>query len=91
MSCYFRYLHEVFAEAGIAVTESNKRQVDQAIHAFVGVPYKRCMPARAPRAGGPARRGSPRAGGPDCWSKVKLAIHDTSQRTRSLAALQRVS
>ena len=45
MSCYFRYLRDVFHEAGVTLTESNKRQVDQAIHAFVGVPYKRCMPA----------------------------------------------
>ncbi len=44
MSCYFRYLKEVFAEAGVQVTSANKRQIDQAIHAHVGVPYKKCMP-----------------------------------------------
>ena len=82
MSCYFRYLREVFAEAGMTVTEANKRQLDQAIHAFVRVPYKHCMPA-------PPR--DKRRAGPDCWSKVKRAIHDTSQRTRLIAALKRVS
>jgi hypothetical protein len=45
MSCYFRYLKEVFAEAGIQVTPATKRCLDEAIHALVGVPYKRCMPA----------------------------------------------
>ena len=44
MSCYFRYLKEVFAEAGITVTPANKRQLDRTIHAHVGVPYKHCMP-----------------------------------------------
>ena len=44
MSCYFRYLNDVFSEAGITVTPANKRRLDQAIHAHVGVPYKKCMP-----------------------------------------------
>lgn len=44
MSCYFRYLKGVFAEAGVSVTPANKQRLDQAIHAAVGVPYKRCMP-----------------------------------------------
>ena len=44
MSCYFRYLKEIFAEAGVTLTPANKRQLDQAIHAFVHVPYKHCMP-----------------------------------------------
>ena len=30
---------------GVRVTPANKRKLDQAIHAFVGVPYKQCMPA----------------------------------------------
>lgn len=45
MSCYFRHLKDIFAEAGIEVTASNKRQVDQAIHRLVGVKYKECPAA----------------------------------------------
>ena len=44
MSCYFRYLKSVLAEAGVRVTPANKRAIDRAIHAHVGVPYKHCMP-----------------------------------------------
>jgi hypothetical protein len=42
MSCYFRQLKDILAEAGVEVTPSNKRQVDQAIHRIVGVEYKDC-------------------------------------------------
>jgi hypothetical protein len=42
MSCYFRHLKDILAEAGVEVTPSNKRQVDQAIHKIVGVEYKDC-------------------------------------------------
>ena len=42
MSCYFRHLKDILAEAGIEVTPGNKRQVDQAIHKIVGVEYKDC-------------------------------------------------
>ena len=44
MSCYFRYLNDLFAEAGVRATPANKRELDQAIHRAVGVPYKHCMP-----------------------------------------------
>lgn len=44
MSCYFRYLKSLFEEAGVHVTPDNKRRLDQTIHAFVRVQYKRCMP-----------------------------------------------
>ena len=44
MSCYFRYLSDVFTEAGIQVTPANKEALDQAIHTFVQVGYKSCMP-----------------------------------------------
>ena len=44
MSCYFRYLNDVFAEAGIRVTDANKQALDQAIHSFVQVGYKTCLP-----------------------------------------------
>ena len=42
MSCYFRHLKGIFDEAGIVVTPSNKKQIDQAIHQIVGVDYKDC-------------------------------------------------
>lgn len=44
MSCYFRYLNDVFDEAGIRVTPDNKQALDQAIHTFVQVGFKSCMP-----------------------------------------------
>ena len=44
MSCYFRYLNDVFTEAGIRVTSANKQALDQAVHTFVQVGYKACMP-----------------------------------------------
>ena len=44
MSCYFRYLKDVFAEAGIRVTPDKKRTIDQAIHTWAKVAYKHCMP-----------------------------------------------
>ncbi|MBI4302869.1 MAG: hypothetical protein HY665_00815 [Chloroflexi bacterium] len=42
MSCYFRHLKGVFDEAGITVVSSNRQQIDQAIHQFLGVAYKDC-------------------------------------------------
>ena len=42
VTCYFRHLEEVFAKAGIEVTNENKREVDRTIHAIVGVAYKDC-------------------------------------------------
>ena len=42
MSCYFRHLKDILAEAGVEVTPGNKRQVDQTIHKIVGVEYKDC-------------------------------------------------
>ena len=42
MSCYFRHLKEIFEEAAIEVTLSNKRQIDQTIHQLVGTKYKDC-------------------------------------------------
>jgi len=45
MSCYFRHLTEILSEAGIEVTANNKKQIDQAIHAIVGVTYKDCPTA----------------------------------------------
>lgn len=45
MSCYFRHLKEVFAEAGIEVSPANKKALDQAWHRCVGVEYKDCPAA----------------------------------------------
>jgi hypothetical protein len=45
MSCYFRHMQEIFAEAGIQVTPENKKAVDQAIHRIVDVSYKNCPAA----------------------------------------------
>jgi len=42
MSCYFRHLQNIFAEAGIDVNPGNKKQLDRAIHDIVGVSYKDC-------------------------------------------------
>lgn len=42
MTCYFRHLKDVFDKAGIEVTEENKRDLDRAIHAHMGVEYKDC-------------------------------------------------
>lgn len=39
MSCYFRHLKDVFAEAGIEITASNKKEIDRLIHEFVGINY----------------------------------------------------
>jgi len=45
MSCYFRHIKDVFAEAGVEVTTENKKALDAAIHKAVGVPYKNCPSA----------------------------------------------
>ena len=42
MSCYFRHLKDILNEAGIEVTPSNRKQIDQAIHQIVEVTYKDC-------------------------------------------------
>ncbi len=44
MTCYFRHLKDVFDKAGVEVTKENKRDLDRAIHAHVGVEYKNCSP-----------------------------------------------
>ena len=45
MSCYFRHMKDVLEEAGIEVTEENKKEIDQVIHQVVNVPYKQCPTA----------------------------------------------
>jgi hypothetical protein len=42
MSCYFRHLKDVLAEAGIEVTPANEKDVDRALHEIVGVARKDC-------------------------------------------------
>jgi hypothetical protein len=42
MSCYFRHIGDIFAEAGIEVTPEKRKDVDRKIHAIVGVEYKDC-------------------------------------------------
>jgi hypothetical protein len=32
MSCYFRHYQDLFAEAGIVVTQQNRKRIDAAIH-----------------------------------------------------------
>jgi hypothetical protein len=44
MSCYFRHMKDVLDEAGLEVTEDNKREIDRIIHGLVGVDYKACSP-----------------------------------------------
>jgi hypothetical protein len=42
VTCYFRYLQEIFRRAGIEVTNLNKREIDEAIREILGVKYKDC-------------------------------------------------
>jgi hypothetical protein len=42
MSCYFRHVKDIFAEAGIRVGPGNKKLLDQAFHRIVGTTYKDC-------------------------------------------------
>ena len=44
MSCYFRYMKDVFEEVGIKVTPENKKEIDRVIHELVDVEYKNCSP-----------------------------------------------
>lgn len=44
MSCYFRHMKDVLADAGIEVTKENKKTIDQAVHKIVDVEYKACSP-----------------------------------------------
>lgn len=44
MSCYFRHMKDVLEEAGVEVTEENKKELDRIIHGLVDVAYKNCPP-----------------------------------------------
>ena len=45
MSCYFRGLGDIFTAAGITVTKANRKQIDEALHKFVGLEEKHCPTA----------------------------------------------
>jgi hypothetical protein len=45
MSCYFRHLKDVLAEAGVEVTPANRKEVDRVLHEIVGVAHKDCPTA----------------------------------------------
>ena len=42
LTCYFRHLKDIFAEAGIEVTNENRKDVDKAVHSMVKIDYKNC-------------------------------------------------
>lgn len=42
MSCYFRHMQSMLEEAGITVTQENKKEIDRKIHEIVDVAYKNC-------------------------------------------------
>lgn len=44
MSCYFRHMKDVLAEAGVEITKENKKEIDRIIHEMVDVDYKNCSP-----------------------------------------------
>ncbi len=44
MSCYFRHMKDVLVEAGVEVTDKNKKEIDRIIHELVDVDYKNCSP-----------------------------------------------
>ena len=45
MSCYFRHMKGVLADAGIEVTSDNKQKIDQFFHQVADVEYKDCPAA----------------------------------------------
>lgn len=42
MSCYFRWMKDKLAKAGIDVKKENREEIDRAIHSVTGVDYKNC-------------------------------------------------
>ncbi|MDP2730056.1 MAG: hypothetical protein Q8O55_06215 [Dehalococcoidales bacterium] len=42
MSCYLRHLDDILDQAGIAITSTNRNQIDRAIHQIAGIAYKNC-------------------------------------------------
>ncbi len=72
MSCYFRHMRDVLAEAGIDLDEvkadkAKKKELDARIHAFVGVEYKDC---------------------PSTWARVKEILNEEPERKKLVKALK---
>lgn len=72
MSCYFRHMAGLLAEAGIDLDEvkadkDRKKELDRRIHAFVEVEYKDC---------------------PTTWARVKEVLADERKRARLVKALK---
>jgi len=42
MSCYLRHLNGLLSEAGIEVTQANRKDIDRVIHEALGIEYKDC-------------------------------------------------
>ena len=72
MSCYFRHMADVFAEAGIDLEEvkadkAKKKELDAKIHGIVGVEYKDCSPT---------------------WKHIKEMLADEKGRAKLVKALR---
>jgi len=72
MSCYFRHMADVLAEAGIDLEEvkadkTKKKDLDEKIHKLVGVEYKDCSPA---------------------WKELKEMLADDKKRAKLVKALK---
>jgi hypothetical protein len=72
MPCCFRRMKDVLNEAGVAVTVSNKKQIDKVFHEMVGVTYKDCpttwtMLKQSVSSGDQKRR--------ELMQKLQVAIH----------------
>jgi hypothetical protein len=44
MSCYLRHMKDVLEEAGVEITDRNKKDIDRIIHGMMDVEYKDCSP-----------------------------------------------
>ncbi len=44
MTCYFRHLKDILEEADFEVTPQNRKQIDLAIHDFVGLTHEEDCP-----------------------------------------------
>lgn len=42
MTCYFRYIRDLFADIGVKVSNENKKEIDKKIHELLGIEYKNC-------------------------------------------------
>ncbi len=45
MSCYFRYIDDIFKELDIEITKDNKKDIDKILHKIAGAEYKNCPDA----------------------------------------------